>query len=160
MAVCFDDRGHYLRHVVHVREDSCIERRNYVMLSVMNRAEDWMRQAKRDATHAFHALEDGDYEWSCFAAQQAAEKALKSTFQKRNQEGWGHSLAALCLALSKEVPVPQEISDASKRLDKHYIPARYPNGFASGTPGDYYLKEDAEKAIEDAQKIIRFCDGL
>ena len=126
----------------------------------MNRAEDWMRQAKRDLTHAVHALEDGDYEWSCFAAQQAAEKALKAAFQKRNKEGWGHSLAGLCQALSVDVLLPNDISDAGKKLDKHYIPSRYPNGFVSGAPGDYYLREDAEKAIEDARKIIRFCEGL
>ena len=46
------------------------------------REEDWLRQAKRDLEHARHALEDRDYEWSCFAAQQAAVKAVKALYQK------------------------------------------------------------------------------
>ncbi len=119
-----------------------------------------MRQAKRDLRHAGNARDDEDFEWSCFASQQAAEKALKSAFQKRGKEGWGHSVAGLCQALSEEVKVPNEIVESAKRLDKHYIPSRYPNGFASGTPSDYYMKEDAERAIQDADQIIRFCDGL
>jgi HEPN domain-containing protein len=43
-----------------------------------NRSKDWIRQAQRDLTHARNALEDGDFEWSCFACQQAAEKAVKA----------------------------------------------------------------------------------
>ena len=39
---------------------------------------DWWRQAERDLQHARHALEDEDYEWACFAAHQAAEKAVKA----------------------------------------------------------------------------------
>jgi len=126
----------------------------------MNRAADWMRQAKKDLQHAVHAKGSGDYEWSCFAAQQAAEKSLKATFLKRGKEGWGHSVVGLCQALGQEALVPSEIADAAKRLDKHYIPSRYPNGFASGTPADYYVIQDAEAAIRDADQIIRFCEGL
>ncbi len=126
----------------------------------MNRATDWMRQAKRDLKHAVNASDDGDFEWSCFAAQQAAEKALKSAFQARGKEGWGHSVTDLCQALAKETALPPEIVNAAKRLDKHYIPSRYPNGFASGAPVDYYVKDDAEGAIQDADKILRFCESL
>lgn len=42
------------------------------------RYEDWMRQARRDLRHARNSLESEDYEWACFAAQQAAEKAVKA----------------------------------------------------------------------------------
>jgi len=44
-------------------------------------------------------------------------------------------------------------------LDKHYIPTRYPNGFDSGAPGDYYTKADAQQAIENAKQIVEFCEG-
>jgi HEPN domain-containing protein len=119
-----------------------------------------MRQADRDAQHAANARKDGDFEWSCFAAQQAAEKALKSALQKRNKEGWGHSVMGLCLAFGQEMTLPPGMLDASKRLDKHYIPARNPNGFPSGAPLDYYTKEDADIAVNDANQIIRFCKSL
>ena len=45
-----------------------------------NRYKDWFRQAEADLRHARNALEDGGYEWSCFASHQAAEKALKAVF--------------------------------------------------------------------------------
>ena len=50
-----------------------------------NRYEDWFRQAKADLRHARNARNDGDFEWSCFAAQQAAEKMLKAVFLRK---GW------------------------------------------------------------------------
>lgn len=46
------------------------------------RHRDWLRQAKRDLEHARHALQDKEYEWSCFASQQSAEKAVKAVYQK------------------------------------------------------------------------------
>jgi HEPN domain-containing protein len=126
----------------------------------MNRAADWMRQAERDLQHARNAIADQDFEWACFAAQQAAEKGLKSAFQSRGKEGWGHSVTGLCQALSAEVSVPAELLDAAKRLDKHYIPSRYPNGFPIGTPSDYYFKGDADQAVSDADQILRFCQSI
>jgi len=49
--------------------------------------------------------------------------------------------------------------DACRRLDKHYIPARYPNGFDSGYPGKLYTEGEAKGAIEDAEAIRAFCRG-
>jgi HEPN domain-containing protein len=65
------------------------------------RYEDWLRQAKRDLEHAQRALDDGDYEWACFAAQQSAEKAVKALFLKANGDAWGHSVSALLQQLPK-----------------------------------------------------------
>jgi hypothetical protein len=38
----------------------------------------WLEEGKADLRHERRSLEIGDYNWACFAAQQAAEKALKS----------------------------------------------------------------------------------
>ena len=35
----------------------------------------WIRQADKDLSSAKNSLKAGDYEWSCFQAQQSAEKA-------------------------------------------------------------------------------------
>lgn len=48
----------------------------------MERSRDWMDQAQGDLEHAQHDLEHGFYEWACFSAQQAAEKAVRAIFQK------------------------------------------------------------------------------
>jgi HEPN domain-containing protein len=125
-----------------------------------DRSKDWLAQAKRDLNHAANACKDGDFEWSCFSSQQAAEKAVKAVFLKLHGEGWGHSVYRLLSELNEKTTVSQDILDSAKALDKHYIPARYPNSFDSGTPGDYYTEKDAKEAIANAKEIIEFCEGL
>jgi HEPN domain-containing protein len=65
----------------------------------------------------------------------------------------------LLTALGPTAPDDPLIGRA-KALDKHYIPTRYPNGFPSGAPMDYYTAEDSTRAIDDAEAIIRFCEDL
>ncbi|MBI2060094.1 MAG: HEPN domain-containing protein [Nitrospirae bacterium] len=122
-----------------------------------NRYKDWMRQAEADLGHARHSLKDGDFEWSCFAAHQAAEKALKALFCILGGEAWGHTLKDLVEHLPTKVKTPSTVVKAAKHLDRHYIPARYPNGYESGAPVDYYEKEDAQGAIQEAEIVLEFC---
>ena len=68
-----------------------------------NRAQDWFLQAEHDWQHARRARVAGDHDWACFAAQQAAEKAVKALHQAHGQEAWGHSVLRLLEAL----PVPR-----------------------------------------------------
>jgi len=124
-----------------------------------NRWRDWLAQAKRDLNHAVHACEDEDFEWSCFSAQQGTEKAVKAVFLYLHGESWGHSVFALLKALGDKIEVSERLIEAAKNLDKHYIPTRYPNGFDSGMPGEYYTKKDAQEAIKNAREIIEFCEG-
>ena len=98
---------------------------------------DWLGQARRDLAHARHSTAAGDNEWACFARQQTAEKAVKAVFQRSNREARGHSVTALLNRLAEEKALAPDLMDAARNLDQHYIPARYPNGFASGIPGDY-----------------------
>lgn len=125
-----------------------------------DRSKDWLAQAERDLNHAVHACEDEDFEWSCFSAQQAAEKAVKAVFLRLHGEGWGHSVYALLRALVDKVEVPLNLLESAKVLDKHYIPTRYPNGFERGIPADYYTKKEAQEAIGNAREIIEFCQGV
>lgn len=122
-----------------------------------NRYKDWFRQAEADLKHARDALKTGSYEWSCFAAQQAAEKALKAIYEKRGEEAWGHTVTTLLGNLSDSIKVPEQLIEWSKILDKHYVPTRYPNGLESGAPTDFYTKQEAEQAIAYANEIVEFC---
>ena len=45
-------------------------------------------------------------------------------------------------------------SDAN--LDELYIPARYPNGFDAGIPGEYYNRNDADEAIKRSEEILKY----
>ncbi|MBW2030610.1 MAG: HEPN domain-containing protein [Deltaproteobacteria bacterium] len=127
----------------------------------MNRSRDWWIQAQADLRHAQNALEDGDYDWACFAAHQAAEKALKAIFEQRQQKVWGHSVTRMLQVLQEEgVTVGDDLLDAARTLDKHYIPTRYPNGLEQGAPTEFYTRKEAEDAISYSQKILRFSDHL
>lgn len=133
--------------------------------SMASRHEDWFRQGERDLAHARNALEDGDHEWACFAAQQGAEKAVKAVFQKLGGDAWGHSVAALLEALprrnSGQSPhLDETLLDAAKELDKHYIPARYPNAHPQGAPYESYTQGEAERAISNGERIIQYCSGV
>jgi HEPN domain-containing protein len=130
---------------------------DYPLSDMASRHEDWLRQAERDIQHAQHALEDGDYEWACFAAQQAAEKAVKALYQKLGASARRPSVTMLLSALPPEVPVDQPLLDKAKGLDKQYIPPRYPDAYPIGAPFDFYTQSEAERAIEDASGVIEFC---
>jgi HEPN domain-containing protein len=122
-----------------------------------NRGVDWLAQAGHDLNHARHALDDADYDWACFAAHQAAEKAVKGLILSLGGEGWGHAVSRLLKDLQHKLAVTDNLIEAAQRLDKHYIPTRYPNGFDVGAPRDYYTAPEAEQAIDDAQHIYHFC---
>ncbi len=115
---------------------------------------DWMAQAEIDFKHAKKSLEFGDYEWACFAAQQASEKAIKAVIESRNGKAKSHALFDMIIALNIK---DNDIIEACKRLDKNYILPRYPNGFSSGYPHQYYSRQDAEQAISDSEAIIKLC---
>ena len=125
-----------------------------------DRSRDWMRQAEADHRHARSSRSLGDCEWACFAAHQAAEKASKACFQKLHAEVWGHTVSLMLAQLPPEVAVPAALIDRAKVLDKHYIPARYPNGFDAGAPTDLYTLDEADNAIAIAGEVIEFCKGL
>ncbi|MBI1734770.1 MAG: HEPN domain-containing protein [Candidatus Rokubacteria bacterium] len=122
-----------------------------------SRAEDWIRQADRDLGHARDAFTRGTFEWAAFAAQQAAEKAVKGLYQSLGADARGHSVTQLL----GQLPVAHRAEDAlierAKELDKHYIGPRYPNSYPGGAPMDFYTQAEAERAIEAAERIIAHC---
>lgn len=121
-----------------------------------NRAQDWFNQAQRDLLHAEDSRYSGHHEWACFAAQQAAEKAVKALHLHLKQEAWGHVVARLLNELPDEVSVPQELIEKGRVLDNFYIPTRYANGHPSGAPFEHYGTLQSEAAIEYAREIIEF----
>jgi HEPN domain-containing protein len=72
-------------------------------------------------------------------------------------EAWGHVVHQLLGRLRPDVDVPDEHLDFARQLDRHYMPTRYPNGFDSGAPGDFYTEEDSRRAIEQAEVLIELC---
>ena len=124
-----------------------------------NRAKDWLAQGRRDLDLARHAAGGGFHEWACFAAQQAAEKAVKGLVAALNGEARGHAIMAMVGSLPDQARFPQELLDAARWLDRHYIPTRDPYQFDRGAPRDYFTPADSQHAIADADEIIAFSAG-
>ena len=123
----------------------------------MDRSADRLNQAKRDLDKVEHDIAQEFYEWACFTAQQASEKAVKALYQSRNRMARGHSILKLLEGLPDFLDVPEELFHNARILDRYYIESRYPNGFPQGMPADYFDEKIAGEARNAARKIVGFC---
>lgn len=123
------------------------------------RSRDWLTQAIRDLKKAYLDLEHGFYEWACFTAQQAAEKAVKALYYATNRDVRGHSIARMLSNAREFFDVPEELIHRGRILDRYYIEARYPNGFPEGYPAEYFDRDIAKEAVDAAEEIIRFVEN-
>ncbi len=119
-----------------------------------------MDQAWGDLEHARSDLASGFYDWACFSAQQAAEKAVKAVLHRLGLEAWGHSVADLLAELGNRYAVPFGLQEAALELDKAYIASRYPDVHPSGSPRRRYTHREAERMVGYADEIVRFCADL
>jgi HEPN domain-containing protein len=121
-----------------------------------NRAYDWLKQAIRDLEQAEDSRRAGRHEWACFAAQQAAGKAVKALHLYLGQEAWGHVIARLLRELPSTVLAPEHLEEKGRVLDTFYIPSRYPNSHPEGAPFQHYGTLQSEEAIRYAGEIVEF----
>lgn len=121
-----------------------------------NRARDWWNQAVRDLEQAEDSRRADRHEWACFAAQQAAEKAVKALHLHLGQEAWGHVVARLLKELPEATAVPEDLVEKGRFLDSFYIPPRYPNSHPEGAPFEHYGPLQSEEAIRYAREILEF----
>jgi HEPN domain-containing protein len=122
-------------------------------------AQRWFRQSEDDYRFVKYLKKEEDFfDKGSFMAQQAGEKALKSClYATGKRRVIGHSLYEMADELSKQDNRFRNIVSASKRLDRYYIPTRYPNGIPGGSPFQVFDKEDLNKAFEDLKMIIDIC---
>lgn len=121
-----------------------------------NRALDWLRQAERDLAQAKASRDADRHEWACFAAHQAAEKAVKALHLAHGQEAWGHVVARLLAQLPPHVRPADPLKEKARVLDTFYIPTRYPNSHAEGAPFEHYGPLQSEEALDYAREILDF----
>lgn len=119
-----------------------------------DRSRDWLNQALRDLEQARDSANAGRHEWACFAAHQAAEKAVKALHLYLRQEAWGHVVARLLRELPPGVALPDDMVDKAHVLDGFYVPTRYPNGHPEGAPFQHYGRLQSEEAIRYAGEIL------
>jgi HEPN domain-containing protein len=125
---------------------------------VANRWADWYAQARHDLEHAESAAVADRHDWACFAAHQAAEKAVKALHLRLGQEAWGHVVARLLAELPPSTEPPAALVDVARVLDTFYIPTRYPDSHAEGPPCEHYGRLQGEEALRHARDILEFVD--
>ena len=115
----------------------------------------WFEQAKDDLEAARASRRAGHYEWTCFQAQQSAEKALKAFLLLQGKRQFlSHSIKEL---LREAVEVESRLVDVgrARRLDEYYIPTRYPNGLPGTTrPHEFYDDEEALECLQLAELVL------
>jgi HEPN domain-containing protein len=119
-----------------------------------DRSRDWLNQAQKDLEQAEVSRRVGRHEWACFAAHQAAEKAVRALHLSLGQEAWGHVVARLLKELPPAVLLPEELIEKARVLDGFYIPPRYPNSHPQGAPFEHYGSLQSEEAIRYASQIL------
>lgn len=119
-------------------------------------AQRWLQTAEEDLTAAVALLEAGLSAHACFAAQQCGEKAVKALWYLAGEDPWGHSIMKLVAGLPQrdDISAMGTWMEKAAGLDKFYIPTRYPNGLPDLTPGQVYLRPDAESGIEMASFLL------
>ena len=121
------------------------------------RSRDWFRQAEHDLAKARLDRQWHYFEWACFTAHQAAEKAVKAVYYARHGEARGHGVRELLTSLG--LPIKETLLGLAASLDRFYIPTRYPNGLPAGAPHNYFSQDDTDQAIEAAEAILVWCQS-
>lgn len=127
------------------------------------RATAWLRQAERDLAHAHRSADQRDPEWACYAAQQAAEKALKAVLiDLGTRPAPVHDLAALAHAVVQhggmDTATVETLGDLAA-LTEFSVTARYPLGDGLTAPGDVISSPRVQGALETANRVLAWARG-
>ncbi len=124
--------------------------------SVRSEALDWLEEAEADLAHAKASAEMNHYSWSCFAAQQACEKALKAlalvTLRRRPLHL--HDLTKLYSDVEPRLKLKRAVVEGLAELSSFYTLARYPNAGLT-KPSKSISKRQAERAIKISESVVR-----
>jgi HEPN domain-containing protein len=118
----------------------------------------WLAQAVDTIESAEEDLKNKRFNWCCFKAQQAAEYAVKGFLYGLSSIPTGHSILGLLGRLRKHNVNIGEGKKNARLLDRHYIPARYPDAHPEGAPFEYYDEDTAKEAIRSAREIIKIVE--
>ena len=131
----------------------------------------WLEQAHHDLEVAQQLRGTGAFAWSCFAAQQSGEKALKAVRiamgddltelkkpwdEKKNPMAGGHNVTALL-----RVRYTAPLRDAAAYLTEHEQSTRYPEPTSTALPPfRKYSEKKADDAIAHAITLVDFADRM
>jgi HEPN domain-containing protein len=121
----------------------------------------WLRQADLDLDAA-RTLAERIPSLACFHAQQSAEKALKAIlYASGERHVLGHSLGELGTSVAEHSPAFERLRSDVTKLDRYYVPTRYPNGLPPGSePSAAFDADDAAGAISSAAEAVAYARSV
>ncbi len=115
----------------------------------------WLAQAEYDLGAAHTNSDNQLFAYACFISQQAAEKAIKAFLYARGlRQVFGHSVADLCRQAARFDKHFVSLGVQTSKLDRMYIPTRYPNGLPGGIPAEEFDQEDASESLALAHQVV------
>ncbi|MBI5401264.1 HEPN domain-containing protein [Candidatus Wolfebacteria bacterium] len=125
-------------------------------------AQRWLAQAEYDFKKSEENLKSGDFAYTCFFAEQSSQKSLKAYLIFRGERFVViHSVGELAKEAAKFDKAFESLIDFAKKLDRHYLAARYPDAVPEpAVPFESYVKDEAEEAVEIAGKILELSKEL
>jgi HEPN domain-containing protein len=126
------------------------------MFDPAGEARRWWAQAQDDRSFVRDMASELRYfDKACFIAQQASEKAVKAClYADGHRQVLGHAVLELTRMLVTLDPGFTAAVGAAARLDRYYIPARYPNGLPAGAPCESYSAGDLQQAQQDMEIVF------
>ena len=129
-------------------------------------AENGLRQARVRIRYAEHALTQGEYPYVIRQSQEAVELALKSALRLAGIEPpkW-HDVGPILKDNSHRFPPwfaekIEELASISRELRREREPSMYGDEETSTPPYKIYSRQDSEKALSNAGKVVNICERL
>jgi len=123
------------------------------------RSRDWWAQGVNDLEMAEECRVSSRHAWACFAAHQAAEKAVKALHIYLGQQATGNVVASLITGLPDFAVTESESMDWARVLENYYIAARSPDAHAEEAPYERYGSLQSHNAVVYARNILEFVLG-
>ena len=126
----------------------------------MTEAARWLDFAREDLILAEAALERAIDNQACFHAQQGVEKALKGFLRSRQRSvPKTHMLRELLAACQRRDKRFVALKEVCLRLDRYYIPTRYPDALPGMAPEGLPTHRDAQEALDLLREALKWVEA-
>lgn len=138
-----------------------------VVMGASDVAEEWRLQAERDLLVAERLAQDSFFEWAAYAAQQAAEKAIKAVryataINTHVGDELSHNLSELATPLHELYGTLLPDEPDLWKLTFHEADGRYPSARRGSyqAPSRIYNQAMSDDALATARAIVQRCSNL
>lgn len=123
-------------------------------------AQAWILTAREDLETARLVARNALWAPAAFHSQQAAEKAIRALLLEHHVEAREHSLVELLDMVSRQLGLdaPPAVLTAARKLDPHYIQARYP-GPHGPRPATLYDEAIIQELLGCVEELFQWVES-